>query len=89
MRATQRMTSLLERAARCFKSGANPFQARWLMENEVTYSECEQLSGLIGAILRGFARSNDRAQTEVLLHAQDGGAPAEMSRVDPDEWRAG
>jgi hypothetical protein len=44
--------------------------------------ECEQLSELIGAVLRGFVRSTDKAQTEILLLSAAGdNIPAERLRA--------
>jgi hypothetical protein len=65
------MASLLEKAAACFDEGRDPFQPEWLIENEVTFAECEQLAELLGAVLGGFARSTEKAQTEILILSRD------------------
>ena len=83
MRISKRMASLLEKAATCFGDGTNPFQHHdWLSDNEVTFTECVQLSELIGVVLQGFVKSTDKAQTEIQLLGQtDGGLPAERLRA--------
>jgi hypothetical protein len=82
MLISKRMANLLEKAARCFDDGKSPFRHEWLCDNEVTFTECVQLSELIGAVLRGFVKSTDKAQTEIwLLSPADGDLPAQMMRA--------
>ena len=88
MRISKRMASLLEEAARSFGNGRSPFHDKeWLSDNDVTFTECEQLSDLIGTVLRGFVKSTDKAQAKVLLvSAADSDIPAEMmAELRPDE----
>ena len=83
MRISKRMAGLLEKAATCFDQGTSPFHHHdWLSDSEITLTECEQLSKLIGVVLQGFVKSTDKAQTEILLLGQaDGGLPAERLRA--------
>jgi len=66
MLISQRMANLLEKAAICFDDGANPFQREWLVDNEVTFEECEHLSELIGAALYNLLQSTDQQPIETI-----------------------
>jgi len=62
------MTDLLKKAAKTFRDQACPFSLVWLVKNEVTPSQCEDMSDIIGAVVRWFADQGPKEQARVLLH---------------------
>jgi hypothetical protein len=67
MLISKRMAKLLEKAAACFDQGTNPFRdPEWLADNNPSPAECEQLAGLIGAVLHQFAEPMDKTPIEGL-----------------------
>ncbi len=66
------MEELLLAAAECFKDGRSPFEDDWLVEHKVTYTECMDLSDLIGTACEHYVRVNRRARDLVARVASGG-----------------
>ncbi len=66
MSKKDRMDALLKKAATALEDGADPFNRKFLVENEVSADECMGLSEKMGIIIKGFLGA-DRDDQIMLL----------------------
>lgn len=75
---------LLEKAAKAFEEGQNPFASDWLTENNVTSDECFTLSEQISVLIKGYLASKPEDQMLLIALGAVYGEPG----VDLDMMRA-
>ena len=63
---SERMTSLVKKAADEFERGADPFENWWLAENDVTLDECMALSSYVSIALRYFSSVPSKHQAMIV-----------------------